>query len=291
MAQDGRRWLDEGAPMTPASLRQIRTLLGLWDTGRYDVGALDHASGRMSLREGWNLGQVLHARGWIAARNASGSSIYARPARSLDRHPWVLVDALDTGACRRIGRGHPPAALVETSPGRWQVWVRLEAALGAGGRVAAGRRLAREYGGGPGAVDGHPFGRLPGTTNRTPGLELANGQAPFAKLAGVHPQRSIRLAGVEVRDTPATEPAAQTTGGSVGCGRVRRDQCAIDFAIACRLAEDGRTDAEIAAVLRSARRDAKGDRPEYIARTIAAARRRVQHHPPGAPSAPPKPHP
>ena len=289
MAQDGRRRLDEGARMTPASLRQIRTLLGLWDTGLYDVGALDHASGRMSLREGWNLGQVLHARGWIAARNASGSSIYARPARSLDRHPWVLVDTLDAGACRRIERGQAPAALVETSPGRWQAWVRLDDGLGAGGRVAAGRRLAREYGGGPGAVDGHQFGRLPGTTNRTPGLELANGQAPFAKLAGVHPQRSIRLAGLDVRDTPATEPAAQTTGGSVGCGRVRRNQCTIDFAIACRLAEAGRTDTEIAAVIRSVRRNAKADRPEYIARTIAAARRRVQHHPPGAPSAPPKP--
>ena len=49
-----------------------------------------------------------------------------------------------------------------------------------------------------------------------------------------------------------------------------------------------RTDAEIAAVIRSARHDAKTDRPEYIARTIAAARRRVQHHPEGAPPVPPK---
>ena len=289
MAQDGRRRLDEGPPMTPASLRQLRTLLGLWDTGLYDIGALDHASGRMSLREGWSLGQVLHARGWIAARNASGSSIYARPARSLGRHPWVLVNALDTGACRRIERGHPPAALVETSPGRWQAWVRLEAALGADGRVAAGRFLAREYAGDPGADDGHPFGRLPGATNRTPGLGLANGKAPFAKLARVHAQRSIELPGIDVRDPPATEPTAQAAEGGVRCGRGRRDQSAIDFAIACRLAEAGRTDAEVAAVIRSARQDAKADRPEYIARTIAAARRRVQHHPPGAPSSPPKP--
>ena len=270
--------------MTPASLRQIRTLLGLWDTGLYDIGALDHASGRMSLREGWSLGQVLHARGWIAARNASGSSLSARPARSLARHPWVLVDALDVGACRRIERGHPPAALVETSPGRWQAWVRLEAALGAEGRVAAGRRLAREYAGDPGAVDGHPFGRLPGATNRTPGLALANGQAPFAKLARVHAQRSIELSGIDVREPPAPEPAAKAAQRGV-----RRDQSAIDFAIACRLAEAGRTDAEIAAVIRSARHDAKAERPEYIARTITAARRRVQHHPPGAPSWPPKP--
>ena len=277
--------------MTPASLRQIRTLLGLWDTGLYDVGALDHASGRMSLREGWSLGQVLHARGWIAARNASGSSIYARPARSLGRHPWVLVDTLDAEGRQRIERGHPPAALVETSPGRWQAWVRLEAALSAAGRVAAGRRLALEYGGDPGAVDAHPFGRLPGATNRTPGLALANGQAPFAKLAGAHPQRTVQLPGLDVQDTPATEPAAQATGGSVRCGRVRRDQSAIDFAIACRLAEAGRSDAELAAVIRSARHDAKGDRPEYVARTIAAARRRVQHHPPGTPSVPPKPRP
>lgn len=263
MAQDSRRRLDEGHPMTPASQRQLRTLLGLWDTGLFDVGALDHASGRMSLREGWSLG----------------------------RHPWVLVDALDAGGCLRIERGHPPAALVETSPGRWQAWVRLEAALGAAGRTAAGRRLAREYGGGPETGDGHPFGRLPGTTNRTPGLELANGQAPFAKLTGAYPQRTVQLPGIDVQNTPATEPSAQAGEESVRCGRVRRDQSAIDLAIACRLAEAGRSDAEIAAVIRRARHDARGDRPEYIARTIAAARRRVQHHPPGAPPVPPKPRP
>ena len=274
--------------MTPASLRQIRTLLDLWETGRYDIGALDHASDRMSLREDWSRGQVLHARGWIAARNATGSSIYARPARSLGRHPWVLVGALDAEARRRIEHGHPPAALVETSPGRWQAWVRLEAALGADGRIAAARRLAREYAGDSKAADGHPFGRLPGATNRTPGLELVNGKAPFAKLARVHPERSIQLPGSDVQDATATEPAAQAARESVRCGRVRRDQSAIDFAIACRLAESGRTDAEIAAVIRSARHDAKADRPEYIARTIAAARRRVQHHPEGAPPVPPK---
>lgn len=269
--------------MTPASVRQVRALLDLWNTGLYDIGALDHAGGRMSYREDWSRGQVLHARGWIAARNAGGSSIYARPARSLGRHPWVFVDALDSGACRRIEHGHPPAALVETHPGRWQAWVRLEAALGAEGRTAAGRRLAREYAGEPGTVGGHPFGRLPGTTNRTPGLELANGKAPFAKLAGVYPQRSIQLPGIDVRDPPAPEPTAQAAGGGVRCGRGRRDQPAIDFAIACRLAEAGQTDAVIAAVIRSARRDTMADRPEYIARTIAAARRRVQHHPEDTP--------
>ena len=199
--------------MTPASLRQIRTLLDLWETGLYDIGALDHASGRISLREDWSRGQVLHARGWIAARNASGSSLYARPARSLGQHPWVLVDALDAGACRRIGHGHPPAALVETSPGRWQAWVRLEAALGADARIAAGRRLAREYAGEPGAADGHPFGRLPGTTNRTPGLELANGKAPFAKLARVHPERKVQLPGLDVQAPPCHGAGGPGGGG------------------------------------------------------------------------------
>ena len=63
---------------------------------------------------------------------------------------------------------------------------------------------------------------------------------------------------------------------------MRRDRSAIDFAIACRLVEAGRTETEVAAVIRSAGHDAKGGRPEYIARTIAAARRRVQHPLPSA---------
>ena len=128
-------------PHQRARDRQIRTLLELWNVPLYDVGALDHATGRMSLREDWDRGQVLHAVGWMARRNATGSSIYARPAESLAAHQWVLVDALDEGAKDAVAEHHPPAAFVETNPDTWQAWIRLDQAIDTDARADIGRRL------------------------------------------------------------------------------------------------------------------------------------------------------
>ena len=148
--------------------------------GRFDVGALDHGSGKMSLRLDWDRGMLWRAAGWIAGRNATGSSLYIRPARSLEAHPWVLVDGLTGGTLARLREGHPPGLVVETSPGRFQAWVRVAMALPAPGRGAIARALARRYVGDPHGAGGDGLGRLAGTTNRKPGRRRPDGQAPFA---------------------------------------------------------------------------------------------------------------
>ena len=71
--------------MRAASRAQLARMLATFaqadNVDRFDVGALDHESERMSLREDWTRSQVWKAAGWIAARNATGSSVYVRPAR------------------------------------------------------------------------------------------------------------------------------------------------------------------------------------------------------------------
>ena len=257
--------------MTPASRGQLARMIGAFGSGgvnRFDVGALDHASGKMSLREDWDRGRLWRAAGWIAGRNAAGSSIYVRPARSLEAHPWVLVGGLTSETLVRLRGGHPPRIIVETSPGRFQAWVRAARALPASGRREIAGALARRYAGEPEGAGGDGFGRMAGTTNRKPERRRSDGRAPFARLR--HTSKSVIAAG-DPSDTNRPTPPRRAEEESP---RTRRPQSERDFAIACRLAERGAGDEAIAAAISAVRgSDPEGPRADYLERTIRAARR------------------
>ena len=253
--------------------RQIRTLLELWDVALYDVGALDHATGRMSFRENWDRGQVLHAVGWMCRRNGSGSSICARPARSLSAHPWLLVDHLDLDAKARLTEHHPPAAFVETSTDHWQAWIRLDRALETNARARVARWLAETYSADPHHATASTFGRLPGFTHQHPSRRQHDGPAPFARLTDVRSEHVIALDSFPASASPETAAPAREAPPHEPSTRTRaREQ---DFAIACRLVEIGHSDTAITAVLQTVRNHANVHRNDYTERTIAAARQRV----------------
>ena len=262
--------------MTPKSRAQLAKMLGTFAAvdgpDRFDVGALDHETERMSLREDWTRSQVWKAAGWIAARNTTGSSIYVRPARALEEHPWILVDDLTAAALEDVKAKHPPGIIVETSPGSFQAWIRVQNPIAVEIRTSIARTLAQSYGGDPGGVGGNQFGRLPGTTNRKPSRKLANGNAPFAAL---------RHAGIEITHVliPTSDKIETTTRpppGAAGESKPEHHgaQSRRDFAMACRLIEVGRHDEEIARAIAEVRRllgDPKADRADYLDRTIRAA--------------------
>ena len=259
--------------------RQIRTLLALWDVPVFDVAALDHATGRMSLREDWDRGQVLHAVGWMARRNATGSTIHARPAESLSAHRWVLVDGLDKGAKAAVEKHHRPAAFLETSPDTWQAWVRLDQALDAGTRADIGLRIAETHGGAPDRAARMRLGRCPGFTNQDPDHREEDGRPPFTRLVDVHPEHVVLVESLPFDVTPGSPEPVRAGEFRPGEARERagvRDQSRIDFAIACRLVEIGENDSVIEAVLQEVRRDTNAAAASYIERTIAAARQRVE---------------
>ena len=134
----------------------------------FDLGCLSHDTDRMSFRRTWTLPQVRKAFGWLAARNASGSSCYIRPARAIARTRWVLVDGLTAATLKRLSASHPPNMVVQTAVERFQAWLRLTEPVDCATRVDVARVVTRESGGDPDAVDGAQFGNLPGTTNRVP---------------------------------------------------------------------------------------------------------------------------
>ena len=138
--------------MHPASRRQISLMLDVFghapEATTFDLACLHHETGRMSFRNPWTAAQVRRAFGWLAARNASGSSCFIRPARTIAQMKWVLVDGLTTATLNRLTAAHAPSMVVQTADG-FQAWLRLEEPVDATTRIDVARSLTRRVGGRP----------------------------------------------------------------------------------------------------------------------------------------------
>jgi hypothetical protein len=115
----------------------------------------------------WSRAELERSVPWLKRMNARGNDIYVRPDGD---HGLVLIDDLKPDALERMQRtGYAPAAILETSPGNFQAWVKLsEAPLSVAVRTRAARGLAQHYGGDLNSADGRHYGRLAGFTNQKP---------------------------------------------------------------------------------------------------------------------------
>ncbi len=128
----------------------------------------------------WDSGTLLRSVPWLRMQNADGRNIYVRPK---GEHNLSLVDDLTADSVKRMrAEGFAPAAVVETSPGNFQAWLKHPCQLPRELGTLAARKLAEEYGGDRGAADWRHFGRLSGFTNRKPKYMNASGLFPFVRL-------------------------------------------------------------------------------------------------------------
>jgi hypothetical protein len=176
----------------------------------FDIG-VKRVDGTMVLREGWGAKQILKSLLWLRRENLNRGHIYVRPAGA---HGLSLVDDLKADALVRMkADGFAPAAVVETSPGNFQAWLKHGEVLDEAASTRAAKLLAERYGGDPGSADWRHFGRLAGFTNPKPSRRLASGLQPFARLleasGQVYRQAPVFIA--EVRAALAGEGA--TVGG------------------------------------------------------------------------------
>src|SRR6201996_8341620 len=87
----------------------------------FDIG-VKRNDGTMLLREGWGARQVLKSLLWLRRENLNRGHIYVRPAGI---HGLSLVDDLKAEALAQMKvDGFEPAAVVETSPGNLQAWLK-----------------------------------------------------------------------------------------------------------------------------------------------------------------------
>lgn len=135
--------MDERRGESPTRRTLRRQLLAL-ESLQYKIGVFDR--NRMTRRR-WALDKVLASVGWLAYRNVKGGHIYVRPAGT----EFVLVDDATEAALKAMGGdGLAAAAVVETSPGNHQAWLRFERPLGRELATGMAQVLAARYGCNPG---------------------------------------------------------------------------------------------------------------------------------------------
>jgi len=120
-----------------------------------------------------------------------------------------LLDDLTAEAIERMkAEGFEPAAVVETSPHNFQVWLNHGEILLAARSTAAAKELAERFGGDPSSADWRHFGRLAGFTNPKPERRLASGLRPFTRLRSakghVYSSAAEFLTGIGKNDESAT---------------------------------------------------------------------------------------
>lgn len=106
---------------------------------------------------------------WLRYENSRTAGVYFRPARG---HAWPLVflDDVAPAEANRLADTYS-AALIETSPGRFHVWLAMNQALDEQERYRVQAGLAQQVGADMGSVSGEHWGRLPGFKNRKPGKD------------------------------------------------------------------------------------------------------------------------
>ncbi len=160
---------------TEATFRKLITAL---PAPGYDLGIL--SDGGMYRLEAVPASRLLRMLRYLKYRNANGAHIYIRPT---GESAYTLLDDLNQTTLERLeAEGYAPAAVIETSPGSFQAWLRHEQPLSKELGSIAAKTLAEQFGADRSAADWRRFGRAPGFTNRKPQHRNGLGFYPFARL-------------------------------------------------------------------------------------------------------------
>ena len=171
---------------TEAALRKLFAAL---PAPGYDLGILSERG--MYRLEALSDARVLRMLPYFKYRNANGAHIYIRPT---GESAYTLLDDLTPAILVRLAaEGYRPAAVVETSSGSFQAWLRHAQPLSKELGTLAAKTLAEQFGADPSAADWRRFGRAPGFTNRKPQHRSAQGLYPFARLVS-HPGQPFAAA-------------------------------------------------------------------------------------------------
>jgi hypothetical protein len=88
----------------------------------------------------------------------------------------------ETSLARLVAEGFNPCAVVETSAGNFQAWLKHPRTFPKLLGTFAAQTLAERYDADPSAADWRRFGRLPGFTNCKPKYRKSDGLFPFVRL-------------------------------------------------------------------------------------------------------------
>ncbi len=276
---------------TDALTRQVMAMgSAVFEVGLYDPDAEARGEAVMIPRT-WDIDTLLKSIKWLRFQNLEGRNIYIRPK---GEHNLSLVDDLTAEAVRRMqSSGFNPAAVVETSPGNFQAWLKHPRVLPRELSTAAARTLAHDFGGDRGAADWRHFGRACGFANRKEKHRQKDGLFPFVRLRSAsgqeYPAAEQFLAGVEerLRQLASTREEARRKATVHQPSPALRDiesfrqnpvyggdGTRIDLAYAIYALSRGVPEAEVETAIRSRSLSHKGTerrQNEYVERTLRKA--------------------
>jgi hypothetical protein len=275
---------------TRAAQQQIAAMgTQFFEVGLFKPSAAEEGHAVMIPRI-WDIATLIRSIPWLRMQNADGRNIYVRPK---GEHNLSLVDDLSADAVKQMkATGFAPAAVVETSPGNFQAWLKHPHRLPRELSTMAARELAEEFGGDRGAADWRHFGRLAGFTNRKPKYMNESGLFPFVRLIeapGVgYPKGEGFMAAIttrcevaiRIRERQRTRGATapRNTSKSIedfrSNPRYAGDATRIDLAFAIYALSHGASGDQVAAALRSRDLSHKGDEKrqnQYVERTLTKA--------------------
>ena len=156
-----------------------RKMLAAIEAPLYDVGVLSDR-GMLPGIDDIPADVVLGKLSLLKYRNARGSHIYIQPS---GEHRYTVLDDLnETSLARLSADGFDPCAVVETSVGNFQAWLKHAVVLPKLIGSLAAQLLARRYEADLSAAGWRRFGRLPGFTNCKPKYLKPDGLFPFVRL-------------------------------------------------------------------------------------------------------------
>ncbi len=184
----------------------VRNMLGAIEAPLYDVGVLSNR-GMLPGLDGIPASAVIERLPLLKLRNARGSHIYIRPS---GEHRFTVLDDLDEASLARLSAdGFDPSAIVETSAGNFQAWLKHATVLPKLMGTFVAQTLAARYGADPSAADWRRFGRLPGFTNCKPKYRRPDGLFPFVRLKGHTGEQYAMAQAFEVEITQMYEAREQ----------------------------------------------------------------------------------
>jgi RepB DNA-primase from phage plasmid len=157
----------------------VRNMLTAVEAPLYDIGVLSDR-GMLPGLDSIPAAAVLDRLSLLKYHNARGSHIYVRPS---GEHRFTVLDDLNEATLARLSSdGFSPCAVVETSAGNFQAWLKHPAMFPMLIGTFAAQTLAGRYDADPSAAGWRRFGRLPGFTNCKPKYRKPDGLFPFVRL-------------------------------------------------------------------------------------------------------------
>lgn len=171
------------------SMQAIGRQLAAMPCDRYLIRLIHRASRKALPGERlWTASQLVDPPTvrFLRARNRAGYEIYFQPFARGRNAGYILVD-LDCAQPAVVdvmfANGHQPCAVIETSPGHLQAWIRVSPQpFMVPVATAIARQLAHLYQADRASADGLHLGRLAGFTNQKPHHRLPTGLPPWVKV-------------------------------------------------------------------------------------------------------------